>query len=346
MVNKSPISYKQSGVNIDLSNVLINNIKNIAKKTHRPEVLNNIGGFNALCELPKKYQEPILVSSSDGIGTKLNLSIKFNSFQKIGIDLVAMCVNDIILSGAEPLFFLDYYATSNLNIQIASTIINSIAEGCLLSGCALVGGETAETPGVYQYKDCDIAGFCLGVVEKSKIIDCKNIQHNDILIALASSGLHSNGYSLVRKIIEVNNIDPMRKKINNKLLIEYLFEPTQIYANVIIKLLKKYDIHAMAHITGGGLLDNICRILSDNNEAIIYEQSWNWPSIFKWISAEAHINHQEMYSVFNCGVGMIIVINENDADKAVEFINSINNNQAWKIGVVKRSIKKSVIVQK
>lgn len=343
MTNKTFLSYKDAGVDIDTSNALVNHIKNIIKKTHRPEIIGGLGGFSAFCELPKKYREPVLVSGTDGVGTKLLLVMDFKYHNSIGIDLVAMCVNDIVSHGAEPLFFLDYYATGKLNVDTASAVITGIAEGCLQSGCALVGGETAEMPGMYHGEDYDVAGFCVGVVEKSEIIDGTTVQNGDVLVALGSSGLHSNGYSMVRKILEVSETDPNTKKLDGKLLIDHLLTPSRIYVKNILNLIKQVDVHAIVHLTGGGFWDNIPRILQSNTQAVLEESSWQWPSVFNWLQQAGNVNRYEMYRTFNCGVGMIIALSPANADQAIKLMSEAGE-QVWKIGVIKSSDAKENVV--
>lgn len=252
MTDKTSLSYKDAGVDIDAGNALVDRIKGVVKKTRRPEVMGGLGGFGALCALPQKYREPVLVSGTDGVGTKLRLAMDLKRHDTIGIDLVAMCVNDLVVQGAEPLFFLDYYATGKLDVDTAASVISGIAEGCLQSGCALVGGETAEMPGMYHGEDYDVAGFCVGVVEKSEIIDGSKVADGDVLVALASSGPHSNGYSLVRKIIEVSGVDPQTTELNGKPLADHLLAPTRIYVKSVLDLIANLDVHAIAHLTGGG----------------------------------------------------------------------------------------------
>ncbi|MXP56590.1 phosphoribosylformylglycinamidine cyclo-ligase [Pantoea sp. Mhis] len=346
MIYKHYLSYKDAGVNISNSNILINNIKNIARKTYRTELINNLNDFSALFAIPQKYREPILVSSTDGVGTKLRLVIDFKRHVSIGIDLVAMCVNDIITQGAEPIFFLDYYASNKINIDVASSVINGIANGCLQAGCALIGGEVAEMPDMYKNGDYDIVGFCVGIVEKSKIISSSQVREGDVLIALGSSGLHSNGYSLVRKIIEINQIDVKTEVLDHQTLIDNLLMPTRIYVKNILQLIEKIDIHAIAHITGGGFWDNIPRILPKGTQAILDETSWQWPSIFKWIQKMANVSYYEMYHTFNCGVGMILALSQQNANQAIHFMKNVGE-EAWEIGKIKRStnteIKNNVI---
>lgn len=260
MTDKTSLSYKDAGVDIDAGNALVDRIKGVVKKTRRPEVMGGLGGFGALCALPQKYREPVLVSGTDGVGTKLRLAMDLKRHDTIGIDLVAMCVNDLVVQGAEPLFFLDYYATGKLDVDTAASVISGIAEGCLQSGCALVGGETAEMPGMYHGDDYDVAGFCVGVVEKSEIIDGSKVADGDVLVALASSGPHSNGYSLVRKIIEVSGVDPQTTDLNGSPLADHLLAPTRIYVKSVLELIANVEVHAIAHLTGGGFWENIPRV--------------------------------------------------------------------------------------
>lgn len=336
MSNNTPLSYKDAGVDIDAGNELVNRIKSVVKETKRPEVIGGLGGFGALCAIPQKYKEPILVSGTDGVGTKLRLAMDLNRHDAIGIDLVAMCVNDLIVQGAEPLFFLDYYATGKLDVDVAATVVKGIAEGCKQSGCALVGGETAEMPGMYHGNDYDIAGFCVGVVEKAEIIDGSKVQDGDVLIGLASSGAHSNGYSLVRKIIEVSGVNPAQEQLNGKPLADHLLEPTKIYVKSILDLISKVEVHAIAHITGGGFWENIPRVLPENTQAIIDEKSWQWPAVFNWLQKAGHVETHEMYRTFNCGVGLIIALPRANAEKAITLLNQ-NGENAWLLGEVKSS---------
>ena len=306
------------------------------KKTRRPEVMGGLGGFGALCALPQKYREPVLVSGTDGVGTKLRLAMDLKRHDTIGIDLVAMCVNDLVVQGAEPLFFLDYYATGKLDVDTAASVISGIAEGCLQSGCALVGGETAEMPGMYHGEDYDVAGFCVGVVEKSEIIDGSKVADGDVLVALASSGPHSNGYSLVRKIIEVSGVDPQTTDLNGKPLADHLLAPTRIYVKSILNLIANVDVHAIAHLTGGGFWENIPRVLPDNTQAVIDASSWQWPEVFNWLQTAGNVSSHEMYRTFNCGVGMLVALPAAEADKAIALLNEQGEN-AWKIGYIKSS---------
>ncbi|WGO84732.1 phosphoribosylformylglycinamidine cyclo-ligase [Arsenophonus apicola] len=333
MTDKISLSYKDAGVNIDAGNTLVERIKGAVKETRRPEVMGGLGGFGALCALPQKYREPILVSGTDGVGTKLRLAMDLKRHDTIGIDLVAMCVNDLIVQGAEPLFFLDYYATGKLDVDIASCVIKSIAAGCKQSGCALVGGETAEMPGMYHGEDYDIAGFCVGVVEKTKIIDGSKVKAGDAIIALGSSGPHSNGYSLIRKILQLSQTDPVTIQLENKSLADHLLAPTRIYVKNILALIEKLDIHAIAHITGGGFWENIPRVLPANTQAQIDGASWQWPAIFSWLQQTGNVTTHEMYRTFNCGVGMLIVIPEEKVSETLQLLNQLGEN-AWQIGKI------------
>ena len=333
VTDKISLSYKDAGVNIDAGNTLVERIKGAVKETRRPEVMGGLGGFGALCALPQKYREPILVSGTDGVGTKLRLAMDLKRHDTIGIDLVAMCVNDLIVQGAEPLFFLDYYATGKLDVDTASSVIKSIAAGCKQSGCALVGGETAEMPGMYHGDDYDIAGFCVGVVEKTKIIDGSKVKAGDALIALGSSGPHSNGYSLIRKILQLSQVDPTKTQLENKSLAESLLAPTRIYVKNILALIEKLDIHAIAHITGGGFWENIPRVLPANTQAQIDGSSWQWPAIFSWLQQTGNVTTHEMYRTFNCGVGMVMVIAAEEVSDALQLLNQLGEN-AWLIGKI------------
>jgi len=334
--NTSPsLSYKDAGVDIDAGNALIERIKGVAKRTRRPEVMAGLGGFGAMFELPKGYDEPVLISGTDGVGTKLRLAMNLNKHDTIGIDLVAMCVNDLIVGGAEPLFFLDYYATGKLNIDIAASVVEGIGNGCDMSGCSLVGGETAEMPGMYEGEDYDLAGFCVGIVEKSKIIDGSNVKAGDALIGVASSGPHSNGYSLIRKIIEVSGAK-LDQKMGDTDLASALMAPTRIYVKPLLKLIKALPVNALSHITGGGLLENIPRVLPDNTKAVIDTNSWDFPEVFKWLQSAGNVNSTEMYRTFNCGVGMVIAIPADQADSAIALLEA-EGEQAWKIGSIENA---------
>jgi len=326
----APLSYRDAGVDIDAGNALIEKIKSITRKTHRPEVLSELGGFGALCEIPEKYNKPVMVSATDGVGTKLKLAMSLNIHNSIGIDLVAMCVNDLIVCGAEPLFFLDYYATGGLNIETAAQVVEGIGKGCELAGCALIGGETAEMPGMYQNGDYDLAGFAVGVVEKDQLIDQHKVKIGDRLIALASSGPHSNGYSLIRKIIERSGAS-LQMPFADNTLGETLLTPTEIYVKAVQELAAQVDIRAIAHITGGGITENLPRVLPLDAQALISKSSWQLPEIFTWLQTQGNVTTQEMYRTFNCGVGMIICVSEDDLTQSLAILNQ-HNRGAFEIG--------------
>jgi phosphoribosylformylglycinamidine cyclo-ligase len=314
------LSYRDAGVDIEAGNALVDRIKPHAARTKRPGVMAGLGGFGGLFELPvDRYKKPILVSGTDGVGTKLRLAIESGIHNTIGIDLVAMCVNDIIVLGAEPLFFLDYYATSKLDIDVATSVVSGIADGCLLSGAALVGGETAEMPSIYQNGDYDLAGFCVGVVEKDNVIDGSQVKAGDVLIGLASSGPHSNGYSLIRKVLERSD-DTLATAFGDSTLGEHLLAPTKIYVKSLLELHKHIDIHALSHITGGGLLENIPRVLPDNVDAIVDASSWQRPAIFDWLQEQGNIIDEEMYRTFNNGIGMVACVAKADVEKTLQHL--------------------------
>lgn len=321
-MNKPRVSltYRDAGVDIDAGDALVEAIRPIAAATRRPGLLAGVGGFGALFEIPPgQYREPVLVSSTDGVGTKLKLAIELQRHDTIGIDLVAMCVNDIIVQGAEPLFFLDYFATGKLDNRVAEQVIRGIGEGCRQAGCALVGGETAEMPGMYGAGDYDLAGFTVGVVEKSKIIDGSQVKPNDTLIGIASSGAHSNGYSLIRKIIEVRKAK-LDQTLGGRPLGEVLLAPTRIYVKPLLALLSQVPVHAAAHITGGGLPGNVPRVLPNGVRAVIDSRAWQRPAIFDWLQEMGGIEEFEMYRTFNCGVGMVLVLDATDAEQALQWL--------------------------
>jgi len=308
----SSLTYKDSGVDITKGNQLIDKIKPIAKSTLRQGVLAGLGGFGAMFEIPiDRYKNPVLISGTDGVGTKLMVAEMLNKHDTIGIDLVAMCVNDLIVQGAEPLFFLDYYATGSLNEDVATSVISGIGEGCIQSGCALIGGETAEMPGMYKGEEYDLAGFCVGIVEKNKIIDGSKVSAGDQIIALGSSGPHSNGYSLIRKVLEKSK--PSSSQLNS------LIKPTKIYVKSILSLIQNLPVHAISHITGGGLLENIPRVLPKHLAANLDKNSWELPHIFKWLQSEGNIDMMEMYRVLNCGVGMVVIVPKALSVEAIKF---------------------------
>lgn len=339
------LSYKDAGVDIDAGNALVERIKGVAKRTRRPEVMAGLGGFGALCEIPEGYKRPVLVSGTDGVGTKLKLAMEANKHDSIGIDLVAMCVNDLIVCGAEPLFFLDYYATGKLNVDIAADVVNGIGKGCELAACSLVGGETAEMPGMYEGEDYDLAGFCVGVVEKDDIIDGSQVAIGDTLIGLASSGPHSNGYSLIRKIIEVSQASLSQTLPDGKVLGDALMEPTRIYVKSILALLKALPVHALCHITGGGLQENIPRVLPENASAVIDTQSWTIPAVFQWLQAQGNVDPVEMYRTFNCGVGMILCVSKENTQAALDQLHQLGED-AWVIGhIAEKNTDEAVILE-
>lgn len=326
------LTYKDAGVDIDAGNALVERIKNVAVRTKRPEVLAGLGGFGSLFALPKGYEEPVLVAGTDGVGTKLKLAMDMNKHDTIGIDLVAMCVNDLIVGGAEPLFFLDYYATGKLSVDVASEVVSGIGQGCLDSNCALVGGETAEMPGMYDGEDYDLAGFCVGIVEKSKILDGSQVKAGDRILGLASSGPHSNGYSLIRKIIEVTGAK-LDQDFDGRCLGEALLEPTRLYVKSVLALLKAAPVSALSHITGGGLLENIPRVLPNNSKAVIDCQSWAMPEIFRWLQEGGNIDSTEMYRTLNCGIGMVICLPEAEVEAATTLLEGMGE-EVFDIGYI------------
>lgn len=332
-MDKQKLSYKDAGVDIDAGNALVDNIKSVVKKTNRPEVMGGLGGFGALCRIPTNYKKPILVAGTDGVGTKLRLAIDFKKHDTVGIDLVAMSVNDLIVQGAEPLFFLDYYATGKLDVEDAIKVVTGIGKGCEMAGCALIGGETAEMPGMYHVPDYDLAGFAVGVVDEDEIIDGSKVKVGDTLVAIASSGPHSNGYSLVRKVLEFSKADPNEKMSDGRTLIDTLLTPTRIYVKPILSLMKECKIHALAHITGGGFWENIPRVLPKGTKAVCESSSWEWPEVFQWLQKNGNIDTHEMYRTFNCGVGMVVALDAADAQKAVEILNNAGE-KAWVIGSI------------
>ncbi|MDD2669716.1 phosphoribosylformylglycinamidine cyclo-ligase [Zoogloea sp.] len=313
----SSLTYRDAGVDIDAGDALVDRIKPFAKRTMRPEVMGGIGGFGALFEISKKFKEPVLVSGTDGVGTKLKLAFQLNKHDTVGQDLVAMSVNDILVQGAEPLFFLDYFACGKLNVDTAATVVEGIARGCELSGCALIGGETAEMPSMYPDGEYDLAGFAVGAVEKSQIIDGSTIRPGDVVLGLASSGAHSNGYSLIRKIIEVSKPD-LEADFHGRKLKDVIMEPTRLYVKSLLALMETRAglVKGMAHITGGGLLENVPRVLADNLTAVLKKDAWEMPHLFQWLQQAGNVDAQEMYRVFNCGIGMVVIVAKEDADAA------------------------------
>jgi phosphoribosylformylglycinamidine cyclo-ligase len=318
------LSYRDAGVDIDGGDALVEAIKPFARRTLRPEVLAGIGGFGALCEIPKKYRQPVLVSGTDGVGTKLKLAFALGRHDTVGIDLVAMSVNDVLVQGAEPLFFLDYFACGKLDQRIAAEVIKGIARGCELAGCALLGGETAEMPGMYPQGEYDLAGFCVGVVEKERIIDGRSIAPGDAILGLASSGPHSNGYSLIRKILE-------RAQPEFDLL-----EPTRIYVKPILKLLESVPVKGLAHITGGGITGNVPRALPDHTTANIRKDAWPRPPVFQWLQRTGNVAEDEMFRVFNCGIGMVLIVAASDARRAADALRAAGET-VYEIGTIESS---------
>jgi phosphoribosylformylglycinamidine cyclo-ligase len=314
------LSYRDAGVDIDAGGELVERIKPYAKQTLRPGVLGGLGGFGALFELDlNKYRAPLLVAGTDGVGTKLKLALQLSKHDTIGIDLVAMCVNDLIVQGAEPLFFLDYYATGALSVDVAADVIKGIADGCLQSGAALIGGETAEMPGMYHADDYDLAGFCVGVVDKDKLIDGSQVKVGDIVLGLASSGPHSNGYSLIRKIIEHSKAD-LNADFHGKSLGEVLLEPTRIYVKPLLSLFEQVNVKALAHITGGGLLENIPRVMPSDTIAMIDATAWTRPPVFDWLQTQGNVASMEMYRTFNCGIGMVLIVSATEVTKCIAHL--------------------------
>ena len=313
------LSYRDAGVDIDAGDALVERIKPFAKRTMRPEVLAGIGGFGALVELPKRYQEPVLVSGTDGVGTKLKLAFALGRHDTVGIDLVAMSVNDVLVQGAEPLFFLDYFACGKLDVAVAADVIKGIAAGCEQAGCALIGGETAEMPGMYPDGEYDLAGFCVGVVEKSRVIDGRAIAPGDVVLGLASSGAHSNGYSLVRRILERAKPD-LAADFHGRPLGEALLAPTRIYVKPVLALVAEVPVKGIAHITGGGLVENVPRVLPKGVRAVLDARAWPLPPLFRWLQEQGNVADAEMHRVFNCGIGMVLVVAAQDAERAAAHL--------------------------
>jgi len=331
--SKVSLSYRDAGVDIAAGNRLVEQIKPIARQTQRPGVLTGLGGFGALFEIPVgRYRNPVLVSGTDGVGTKLRLAIELGIHDTIGIDLVAMCANDLIVQGAEPLFFLDYYATAHLDVNVATAVVKGIGQGCQMAGAALIGGETAEMPGMYASDDYDLAGFCVGIVEKDAIIDGSKVTHGDVLIGIASSGPHSNGYSLIRKIIETSG-SRLDDPFADSTLGETLLTPTRIYIKPLLALLEHVDVHALAHITGGGLTENLPRVMPAGSRAVIDSTQWQRPAIFDWLQQQGNVADAEMYLTFNCGIGMVVCV---AADNVVQTLDILHQQgeTAWPIGTI------------
>jgi phosphoribosylformylglycinamidine cyclo-ligase len=331
---KTPISYRDAGVDMEAGDALVEDIKPYAKRTMRPEVLGGIGGFGSLFEVPKKFKHPVLVSGTDGVGTKLKLAFQLNKHDTVGIDLVAMSVNDILVQGAEPLFFLDYFACGKLEVGTAAQVIKGIAQGCEQSGCALVGGETAEMPGMYPPGEYDLAGFAVGCVEKENIINGSTIAAGDVVLGLASSGAHSNGYSLVRKLIELSGID-MDSDFHGKPFHDVVMAPTRIYVRPLLKLLATLPVKGMAHITGGGLTENIPRVLPEGLTAELKKGSWDIQPLFQWMQAQGNMVDAEMFRTFNCGIGMAVIVAAADEARAMELLTA-EGEQVWRIGSIRQ----------
>ena len=327
------LSYRDAGVDIDAGDSLVEKIKPYAKRTMRPEVLGDLGGFGALVEISQKYRQPVLVSGTDGVGTKLKLAFDWNKHDTIGIDLVAMSVNDILVQGAEPLFFLDYFACGKLDVERAASVIKGIAAGCEQSGCALIGGETAEMPGMYPDGEYDLAGFAVGVVEKDQIITGRDIVAGDVILGLASNGIHSNGYSLVRKIIDHAQPNLDAELTPSQTLREAILAPTRLYVKPILAALKQFTIKGMAHITGGGITENVPRILPDNTVANLNTNSWSLPKLFQWLQQAGQVQMQEMYRTFNCGIGMVIIVDAKEATTIQQFLQQ-QGETVYQIGTV------------
>jgi phosphoribosylformylglycinamidine cyclo-ligase len=329
----APLTYRDAGVDIDAGDSLVDNIKPFAKRTMRPEVMAGIGGFGALCGIPAKYREPVLVSGTDGVGTKLKLAFEMNRHDTIGIDLVAMSVNDILVQGAEPLFFLDYFACGKLDVATATAVVKGIAAGCEQAGCALIGGETAEMPGMYPPGEYDLAGFAVGVVERSRIIDGRAIAVGDAVLGLASSGAHSNGYSLIRRILERSRAD-LSSEFHGRALGEVVLAPTRIYVKPLLTLMQEVTLKGLAHITGGGLSENVPRVLPDGLTAELDRRAWPRPPLFDWLQREGGVAEAEMHRVFNCGIGMAVIVAAQDADATLARLTALGE-QAWRIGTVR-----------
>jgi phosphoribosylformylglycinamidine cyclo-ligase len=343
MTERAPVTYRDAGVDIDAGEELVERIKPAVKRSMRREVLGGIGGFGALVEVPlDRYRQPVLVSGTDGVGTKLRLAIDTGRHDTVGIDLVAMCVNDVVVQGAEPLFFLDYFATGKLAVDIGVRVIAGIVEGCVQAGCALVGGETAEMPGMYHGDDYDLAGFCVGIVEKDAIIDGTRTAAGDIVLGLPSSGPHSNGFSMIRKILQVAGAD-LEAPVEGVALVERLMAPTRIYVKPLLTLIRALPVHGVAHITGGGLVDNIPRVIPDGLEVVLERRSWPRDAVFEWLQAQGRVADPEMYRVFNCGIGMTVQVAANDADRAIAILHDAGQ-EALVIGEVKRGTRGVVIV--
>jgi phosphoribosylformylglycinamidine cyclo-ligase len=342
MTERAPVTYRDAGVDIDAGDELVERIKPRVKRSMRPEVLGGIGGFGALVEVPlDRYRKPVLVSGTDGVGTKLRLAIDTQRHDGVGIDLVAMCANDVVVQGAEPLFFLDYYASGKLDVGVGERVIAGIVEGCVQAGCALVGGETAEMPGMYHGADYDLAGFCVGIVEKDAIIDGSKTRAGDVVLGLPSSGPHSNGFSLIRKILQLTSAD-LQADLQGVSLIDRLMAPTRIYVKPLLKLMREVSLHGLSHITGGGLLDNIPRVLPEGLEVVLERRAWRREAVFEWLQQQGRIADAEMYRVFNCGIGMTVHVSANDTQRAIDILRAAGQ-EALVIGEVRSGTRGVVI---
>ena len=343
MTERAPVTYRDAGVDIDAGEELVERIKPAVKRSMRREVLGGLGGFGALVEVPlDRYRKPVLVSGTDGVGTKLRVAIDTGRHDTVGIDLVAMCVNDVVVQGAEPLFFLDYYATGKLHVDVAARVISGIAEGCIQAGCALVGGETAEMPGMYHGEDYDLAGFCVGIVEKDGIIDGTQTVAGDVVLGLPSSGPHSNGFSMIRRILQVSGA-ALATDLDGVALVDRLMAPTRIYVKSLLSLIKDVPVHGLAHITGGGLVDNIPRVIPEGLEVILERKAWRREPVFEWLQKAGKVADEEMYRVFNCGIGMTVHVAPGDADRAIAALAALGQ-EAMVIGEIKTGTRGVVIV--
>ena len=342
MTDRAPVTYREAGVDIDAGEELVERIKPHVRRSMRREVLGGIGGFGALFEVPiDRYRKPVLVSGTDGVGTKLRLAIDTRRHDTVGIDLVAMCVNDVVVQGAEPLFFLDYFASGKLDVGVGERLIAGIVEGCVQAGCALVGGETAEMPGMYHGEDYDLAGFCVGVVEKDAIIDGSATRAGDLVLGLPSSGPHSNGFSLIRKILQVSGAD-LNSPLDGSTLLDRLMAPTQIYVKPLLGLIAQMPVHGMSHITGGGLLENIPRVVPEGLEVVLERKAWRRDPVFEWLQREGQVADAEMYRVFNCGIGMTVHLPPGDVDRAIAMLRDLGQ-EALVIGEIRAGSRGVVI---
>jgi len=342
MTERVPVTYREAGVDIDAGEELVERIKPHVRRSMRREVLGGIGGFGALVEVPlDRYRKPVLVSGTDGVGTKLRLAIDTQRHDTVGIDLVAMCVNDVVVQGAEPLFFLDYFAVGKLDVGVGERLVAGIVEGCVQAGCALVGGETAEMPGMYHGEDYDLAGFCVGIVEKDAIIDGSATRAGDVVLGLPSSGPHSNGFSLIRKILQIAGAD-LNTPLDGVSLVDRLMAPTRIYVKPLLKLIAELPVHGVAHITGGGLVENIPRVVPDGLEVVLQRKSWRRETVFDWLQHQGQVADAEMYRVFNCGIGMTVQLRPTDADRAIAILRDMGQ-EALVIGEVRAGSRGVVI---